>query len=138
MKKPKKKDPLTMLIELEKQNYQTHLTTDLTTHKTMNSQAASTEVNNSIRPQAKGGSAQCHCSTIVQRGNYLGREYLRVGGVVVALEGDICRDDNTVDRVWTETTLDEAAARITAAMKVDEQFGGPNDLGQTPRTHDHE
>lgn len=30
----------------------------------MNSQAASAEVNDSIRPQAKGGSVQCHCSPL--------------------------------------------------------------------------
>ena len=75
--------------------------------------------NNATAPRSVD--QQQACSPFVERRNYLGREYLRIGGVVVAMEGDICHDFEMDGRCWTEVVLDEAAARITAAMKANDQ-----------------
>lgn len=47
-----------------------------------------------------------------------GRYVLRVGGVSVAMETDLCRDDLIADRLWAKGSLEEAAARINAALAV--------------------
>lgn len=48
----------------------------------------------------------------------LGHYHLFVAGVLVASEGDLCRDQALVDRVWTKRTLDAAAAQINTSCEV--------------------
>lgn len=46
-----------------------------------------------------------------------GRWCLRVAGLVLAVEGDPCRDTFTDDRHWRKESLEEAAARINATAR---------------------
>ncbi len=48
-----------------------------------------------------------------------GRWILRVGGLVLAMEGDPCRDASFVETQWTKQSLDEAATHITIAWRDD-------------------
>ena len=48
-----------------------------------------------------------------------GRYVLWVGGVVVAMETDLCRDPNIVGRTWTRDMLHEAARRINGKESPD-------------------
>ncbi len=48
-----------------------------------------------------------------------GRYVLWVGGVVVAMETDLCRDPNIVGRTWTRDMLREAARRINGKEAPD-------------------
>ena len=43
---------------------------------------------------------------------HIGRYHLVVNGVYVAMEGDLCRDTFTHDRVWSEGSLRQAAELI--------------------------
>lgn len=52
----------------------------------------------------------------------MGRFFLRVSGVIVAVEGDPCRDPRFPDVVWTRAALNEAARIIN----------GPGSNGQDP------
>ena len=44
--------------------------------------------------------------------NWLGREYISVRGVIVAMEGDMCRDPNFGCRTWDRDSLRIATHRI--------------------------
>ena len=44
--------------------------------------------------------------------NWLGREYISVRGVIVAMEGDMCRDPNFACRTWDRDSLRIATHRI--------------------------
>lgn len=44
-----------------------------------------------------------------------GRWWLRVVGVFVAMETDLCRDPAWADRYWDRASLEQAAGRINAA-----------------------
>lgn len=54
------------------------------------------------------------CATVILS---CGRYCLRVGGVTVAMESDLCRDDLITARFWDKTSLDEAADRINKAVR---------------------
>ncbi len=45
-----------------------------------------------------------------------GRYFLTVGGLYVAMEGDICRDPSWAEKVWDKTMLDEAASKINGSV----------------------
>lgn len=47
--------------------------------------------------------------------NWLGRDFLKVGGVTLAMEGDFCRDCTIEGGVWTPETLRKAARKINRA-----------------------
>lgn len=52
-----------------------------------------------------------------------GRWFLRVNGVVVAMETDPCRDSGLEGNRWDEKNLHEAAERINALKQGVLEFG---------------
>ncbi len=45
-------------------------------------------------------------------GDWLGRHYISIRGVIVAMEGDMCRDPNFGCRTWDRDALKIATHRI--------------------------
>jgi hypothetical protein len=48
-----------------------------------------------------------------------GRYHLEVAGVVVATQGDICRDECRTERCWTHYMLEAVADRINGAVNAE-------------------
>jgi hypothetical protein len=48
--------------------------------------------------------------------NWLGHDFLKVGGVTMARAGDVCRDAKIFGSYWTSEMLHEAARRINRAV----------------------
>lgn len=48
----------------------------------------------------------------------MGRFHLFVAGVVVATQGDVCRDPEIDDHIWTDQSLEQAAQRINLLHKT--------------------
>lgn len=55
-----------------------------------------------------------------------GRWHLKVGGVYVATETDLCRDPEIADKRWTRSSLNEAAAKIRESIRIIKLF---DDIG---------
>ncbi len=49
-----------------------------------------------------------------------GRWILRVGGLILAMEGDPCRDASFVETAWTKQSLDDAAVYINDRLATED------------------